>query len=297
MIPFIYDDAQMFNSGRAEVAVGGERMCIDDKGHVVFKFSDIPRDYNEDEELLLWEDDLICVVRDGKLGYVDVRGNTVVPFIYDNPWGEGYPDFPSEGLIQVRRGGRYGYVDHTGNEVIPAELRYDGASGFSGGYASVFVWTNVADGKRRYGLIDKTGREAVPLEYDMIYRFYKNPGVLLAVRADHAMILECSDGCRVISEISGYDSPRPRGNYIAAVRDGKTALFDLSGKMVLPPEYDVVRPQGRVACVRDGGKWGAVGLPGGNLIVPLIYDSIGELDDDGYAIARADNDIFVLRIK
>lgn len=304
VIPFIYDDAQVFNRGRAEVVLDGERMCIDDKGRVIFKFSDIARDYNV-EELLVWQDDLICVVRDGKMGYVDVRGNTVVPFIYDDPWEEGYPDFPSDGLIHVRRGGRHGYVDLSGNEVIPAELGYDGASGFLGGYAPVFVLRDDvgvghdigAAGKRRFGLIDKMGREAVPLEYDMIYCFYKTPGMFLALRADRAEILDCGDGCRVISEISGYSGFRSIGNYIAAVRDGKWALFDLSGKMVLPPEYEVVVPQGKIARVRDGGKWGAVGLPGGNLIVPLIYDSIGMLDDDGYAIARADDDIFVLHIE
>ncbi len=294
-IPFIYDDANPFINGRAEVTLGGERLCIDADGTVVFRFSDIERDPDPGEELLLWEGDLICIIRGGKLGYVDIHGNTVVPFIYDDPWGNGYPSFPQEGLIAVCRGGRPGYVDLSGAEVIPAELPYDFATGFHGMHAVVGV--RGAGGEAwRYGLIDRAGREAVPPIYDRIHVMYSVPGIYLGVNGDRAVIIDGAAGCRISGEIRG-NFIRPRGRYVGAICGGHEALFDLSGKMILPPKYERVIPKESFAAVSDGDKWGVVGLPGGSIIIPLVYDSISPaFDEEGYSIARSGDDSFVIHI-
>ncbi len=270
-------------------------MCIDADGEIVFRFSDIERDPNPDEELLLWEGDLICVIRGGKLGYVDVHGNTVVPFIYDDPWGSGYPSFPQEGLIAVCRGGRPGYVDLSGVEVIPAELPYDFAIGFHGMHAVVGV--RGADGKSwRYGLIDKSGRETVPPIYDRIHIMYSVPGMYLGINGDRVVIIDGAKGCRIAGEIRG-SLIRPSGRYVGAICGGYEALFDPSGKMILPPKYERVIPKEIFATVSDGDRWGVVGLSGGSIIIPLVYDSISPaFDEEMYSIARSGGDSFVIHI-
>ena len=48
------------------------------------------------------------VEKNKKVGYVDVKGNVVVPLIYD----EGFPF--SDGLAAVRMGSKWGYVDMQG---------------------------------------------------------------------------------------------------------------------------------------------------------------------------------------
>ena len=162
------------------------------------------------------------------------------------------------------------------------------------------------DEERRFGLIDKTGMEVVSLIYDYMIPHMGTPGVYLGVCGDRTDIIDCG---RVVGHIKGFYRVHPTDRYISAecggenipysgraARGGKEALFDLSGKMILPPRYESVRPQGDFAGVRDGGKWGVVGLPGGNLIVPLIYDAIGMFDEEGYAIARYDDDSFVIHI-
>lgn len=67
--------------------------------------------------------------------------------------------------------------------------------------------------------------------------------------------------------------------------------------MILPPKYERVIPKESFAAVSDGDKWGVVELPGGSIIIPLVYDSISPaFDEKGYSIARSGDDSFVIHI-
>ena len=80
--------------------------------------------------------------KDGKYGYVDKNGKTIIPPKYD-----GANDF-SEGLASVLSDGKWGFIDYCGNIVIPFE--YDEVFNFSEGFA----WVK-KDGK--WGVVDKFG--------------------------------------------------------------------------------------------------------------------------------------------
>ena len=72
---------------------------------------------------------------DGKWGYIDVNGTTIIPHKYDiGIWFE-------DGLARVAReeAGQYyfGFIDKGGNEVIP--LVYSNAKDFKNGIAEVMV--------------------------------------------------------------------------------------------------------------------------------------------------------------
>lgn len=68
--------------------------------------------------------------KNGKWGYVDNGGNTVIPFIYD------YAEDFSEGLAAVRVDYEWGFIDEQGNVVIP--FQYSGAWDFVNGLAPVY---------------------------------------------------------------------------------------------------------------------------------------------------------------
>lgn len=93
-------------------------------------------------------------------------------------------------------------------------------------------------------------------------------------------------GCRIAGEIRG-NFVRPSGKYVGAICGGHEALFDPSGKMILPPKYERVIPKEIFATVSDGDRWGVVGLPDGSIIIPLVYDSISPaFNEKMYSIAR-----------
>lgn len=93
-----------------------------------------------------------------KMGFLDLQGNEITPFLYDTVW------IFSEGMAEVaiyeETGGkpvpRYGFIDRDGNEVVSP--KYIESRDFHDGVAAV----QTADG---WGYIDKTGKEMLVPQY------------------------------------------------------------------------------------------------------------------------------------
>lgn len=131
-----------------------------------------------------FHDGLSKVERNGKCGFINKKGNIVIPFQYDfygvddfsngmarigqtwekqgfiNTIGENvipclYDDVKSfsEGLAAVCRDGKYGFINTKGDVIIP--FQYDHAESFSEGTAVVSLY--FGDESVRTGLIDKKG--------------------------------------------------------------------------------------------------------------------------------------------
>ena len=139
------------------------------------------------------EDDDIWFIREnGKFGFIDRTGKTVIPCIYENTWGfteglagvklegklgfidktgrmviapqwvDGYAFF--EGLAWVRVDGQYAFIDKTGAVVIKPQPFEDIAFGFSDGLCAV-----KREGK--WGYIDRAGRMAIEPQFDTATKF------------------------------------------------------------------------------------------------------------------------------
>ncbi len=67
--------------------------------------------------------DLIQVRKDDKEGFIDHKGNLVIPLIYDD-----VSDFAKCGLARVRQNGKYGFINRVGVVIIP--IIYDDAEDF-----------------------------------------------------------------------------------------------------------------------------------------------------------------------
>jgi hypothetical protein len=88
---------------------------------------------------------LAATKKDGKYGYIDLKGNWVIKPQFDFTYKF------SDGLAMIRVGKQYAWIDRTGKIVIEPR-DYDAvAQGFSEGRLAV-----KKDGK--WGYIDKTGR-------------------------------------------------------------------------------------------------------------------------------------------
>ena len=93
-----------------------------------------------------------------KMGFLDLQGNEITPFLYDTVW------IFSEGMAEVaiyeETGGkpvpRYGFIDRDGNEVVSP--KYKESRDFHDGVVAV----QTADG---WGYIDKTGKEMLMPQY------------------------------------------------------------------------------------------------------------------------------------
>ena len=94
--------------------------------------------------------DLIPLQNDTKYGYLNLKGDTVIPFSYDEA------SFFSDGVAVVRKGGYYGYINENNKFILPPI--YDYAETFHKNRAVVYK------GQKKY-VIDKKGNKIFALDF------------------------------------------------------------------------------------------------------------------------------------
>jgi hypothetical protein len=124
---------------------------------------------------LFVSDERIRAQKGGKYGYLNLSGDEVIPFIYDDatPFGDG--------MARVCQEEKWGVIDLNGGTVIPIEFDYMRA--FINNLAVVVK-------NEKWGLIDKTGTFVFPMEYDQITA-YKN-GFITATKEGKTILTDVS---------------------------------------------------------------------------------------------------------
>lgn len=109
-----------------------------------------------------FENGLARVEKDFRVGYINTKGEFIIPCEYYSSYGF------SEGLTAVEKDGKAGFLDTTGKIVIP--LQYDKTENFSEGLAAVGNIDKYYS-REKFGYIDKTGKMVIPIQYDDITKF------------------------------------------------------------------------------------------------------------------------------
>jgi Caspase domain/WG containing repeat len=191
--------------------------------------------------------------KNAKWGVLDVEGNPVVEFEYDNlrPF--------SNNWAGARKGNKVLIINSFGNEL---DIPYTYIHAFSEGLAAV---TNQ---KGEFAYIDTTGAEWIPLRKGR--KFASNFFNGLAAVSDTLPHLTFIDkkGKPMFSFKNGTDFKKNQEdpyniyqhqfvNGLAAVRQqGKWGFIDTLGRNVIPYEYEVITPFSEgFAAVKKEGKW------------------------------------------
>jgi hypothetical protein len=171
-------------------------------------------------------------VKDGKKGFIDKTGKVVVPFEYETIYN--FSD--GIGLLERVYNGKVSYVNTQGKIVIPE--KYDDGTMFFDGLAYVNIgakaknmYSSPEGGK--WGVIDKTGKEIVPIQYDHIYEIKKGFTIVgMGKYPNEKKGLIGRDG-RMILPVEYYDIKILKDRVVAnKVFVGPFALFDYSGKQI-----------------------------------------------------------------
>lgn len=215
----------------------------------------------------LVEGGLVAFIQNGRMGFMDRRGQVVIPPLYrcDVNWrhrqfteritpvsakqpdgrekfgfidraGQVVVDFQYdwaqqffEGLAIVYKAGKYGYVDADGRVAIP--LQYEGADHFSEGLAAVKV-----NGK--WGFIDTQGRMVIPPQY--LGRAWGSPMIfsegMAAVRTETGTGVIDRTGRLVIPAIFRSTEDFSGGLILAKGISGDV-YFNKRGEVVWPPSF------------------------------------------------------------
>lgn len=215
----------------------------------------IPAIYAEMDVALFEE--RVAVVRDGKIGFVDMDGQEIGAFAYEDvrPFHDGYAaikrdglwgymdragkeiiapqyekagDF-SEGQAAVKQGGRWQWIDAQGKTLASIAGAYGGVSGLAGGLALV-------EKDWEFGYINAQGKEVIPLQY-----LVKDgaESVLYPFRENAEGLWGAWDKAGNIAITPRYDAFFPFADGLAQVwKDRKIGFINTAGEEIIPLRYD-----------------------------------------------------------
>ncbi|MEE3385800.1 MAG: WG repeat-containing protein [Prevotella sp.] len=223
-----------------------------------------------------------AVLKEGKWGYINIKGEEVISCQYSNPYEEYTSGAFHEGLAAVQKDGKWGYINTKGEEVIPITLDVQYANCFSDGLAVIINDYNnfsVIDTKGNIVFkgkcnIEQFGEEMVyemqqnyvqgklymPVESNK-YAVYDKQGKKLGEESEEQKEDFIKQNSKVLYKI--YSDEREENISLG--------LKDVDGKVIVPATYD-----------RIGDKVGGnVDFSNGVLVV--MIEEIGEDVMEGQA--------------
>lgn len=191
--------------------------------------------------------DVKVLKQNDKYGFIEYNGNKITEI--DNDDVKFKPDCIDSKIIAVKKGKLWGIIDLNGNVLIPFE--YDNI-------AAIDSHNAVVGKSGKYGLIDSIGNFTVELKYDTIYYHFEESDISLIelnrciglVNSQNKVVTDCNYNCEYLTFKSmGGRIPRieaPKNGYIRFEKfqadANKSTLYGMveceTGKEVIPFEYD-----------------------------------------------------------
>ncbi|MCC7303623.1 MAG: WG repeat-containing protein [Bacteroidia bacterium] len=251
IFPLVFNEVESFSNGLAEVTLNGKSGVVSLTGKQI-----IPCEYEE----IYTEPDagLICLKKDGKYGYCDLKGSSVADFIFDKT------DRFRMGTAPAEQNGKWGLIDMKGKWVVRPE--YDGISpGSEGRYMKV-----VKNGRK--GVIRYDGKEIIPCRFQEIGDCSENSFPVLD--SAHIGYMDTS-GNWIVKPV--YEPSEPgcgfKNGLAVAWKAGKAGMIDRKGKFVIPFDYEsiVLLPGEReMFLAKKNGKYGVIDRRS-KVIIPFQY--------------------------
>lgn len=265
--------------------------------------------YEQEKELSVFSDNLVCVKKDGIYGYMNPKGEMVIDFQFDdatkfanglaavavngewfvigkdgrNVLNERYDSVSvnDNGLIIFAEGSKFGVVNRKGTIIVQA--LYDSISEYSEGLAAVRL-----NGK--YGYINEDGHMVISRDYDLAYPF--SDGLGLVKKGTRYAYLN-RNGENVTEFI--FDAAYPFIHERAVVaRKSPTGVLrygviDVSGKTVISRDYDAIErklnTESKVLIAKKENLYYLLDLDG-KILNPIGYVSITTEDVTTFMISE-----------
>ncbi|MDP8078951.1 WG repeat-containing protein [Phocoenobacter skyensis] len=228
---------------------------------------------NTVKEVVKVEVDLKPIEKNGKYGFVNSKGNIVIPLEYDEAYS-----FSENGLAAIEKNGKWGFINSKGKIVIP--LQYDGAYFFAkNGLAPV-----IKDGK--YGFINSKGNIVIPLQYDKAYSFSENG--LAAIKKERKWGF-INDKAEVIIPLQYDNAHSFSENGLAAIKkERKWGFINNKAKVIIPLQYKQAFRFSKYGLapvsksIEGLTVWGVINSQG-DVITPFKYTFIYPFSKNGFA--------------
>lgn len=219
------------------------------------------------------------VLKNGRVGYINLQGREVVAPIYDQMGGAEWARAASENRIVVKRGGQYGVIDTNNQTIVPFSGSITNITNYRGGKARI-------DSRQGNRQVDTSGNtiEPEPAKKPTNKQANNNTSSTSkppALNANNAPTRSIDD----TTDRATPQTAAPRADFttlVARKQDGRWGFVDNRGVIMITYSFDEVRPFSEgLAAVRIENTWGFLDL-GGNVVIPFDYE-----DDQRLAQASA----------
>ncbi len=207
-----------------------------------------------------------------KFGLISVDGKKITNAIYENIETLEYKD----GMLKIKKDDKYGVIDISGNEIIKPEYNSVIADGYydqNSKYEKAGYIINIrTDEGYRYGYINCKGKQTLDTMYTNIKRLtdIKDDSNVYLITYKNGQAGLLKNGQTIIQneyEDIEYDST---SQMLSLQKNAKQGLYDLSGNMVLPIQYEELTFAGKYINAKKDNKL-------------LVFDLAGVLqNDDSY---------------
>lgn len=278
VIPCLYNDCMVLD--------GFARVKKDDLWAFVTPNGSFLTEFAYQSAFAEFSEGLSAIQRNGLWGFINERGEEVVPSQYD-----AVTDL-KQGRSMVLLDEKYGYIDPDGKEITP--LIYDMAKPFSDDLA----WVRRG---AKAGSINRNGMEVIPCRYDVVGECSEG---LVAVcnrtkKTNHYMILNTQGEVVVDFADTNLEGLSDFKEGLCGIKkNGNWGFIDRTGKEVIPckyswPYFNMPIQFSHGLCIfRSPEHWRLIGCINkyGKVVIPPDYLYI-TWEDDGKWAANNGNEI------
>ncbi len=212
----------------------------------------------------LFSENLLCVKKDGKWGYVNKKGEYVIEPKYDVAY-----NFTECGIARIGQGNEYeiilfGYINKKGETVSKA--KFSGASDF---YDCGLAAVRDEDG---WGIIDEKGELVVKCKYKKIEIYDSGAIIATDSKGNSYLLSKKGDSLSNGYEIIFWNK---NANVGVVYEDGEIGIINEKGKEILKMTDDIDDLGGfnaaGIGCYKENNKFGIINIKG-KKITDAIYD-------------------------
>ncbi len=226
---------------------------------------------------------IISAKKNGKWGFIDLRGKTIIPFIYDDD-SDYRTNLFINGVAIVKKDNKYGLINETGDHIIPIKFK------------SILIDLNnledkvyhVRDFSDKVAIFSYTGKQ--------LSTFYENITETYEKRA----IFQINSKCGLVNLESGkeiipakYDEISKISENYARVKDGNLYGYvnTTTGEETFRCEFENGSYFKNGLCaIKNNGKWGYIKAYGWRgVYINCEYDEAGNFANDKLAVVRINN--------
>ena len=201
---------------------------------------------------------LLPVLRNGRVGYVNMQGRETIPAMYDMlKESQGWARPVSEGRIVVKQNGHYGVIDTANKTIVPFSAAISDIDDYRSGMTRVRK-------NQAISWLDKNGKPT------------RDPNSNSKADSQTSTTNENVKEMQQSAPSSPFTTLQPRQ------QDGRWGFVDDNNVTMITYSFDEVRPFSEgLAGVRIDNEWGFVNL-GGELVIPFRFDKSGVSVGDSY---------------